>query len=728
MRILWNRFIRYRSRTPTLLQMEAVECGAAALGMIMRRYGLWIPLERLRVECGVSRDGSKASNILKAARKFGFECKGLRREPEALRELSFPCIIFWNFNHFVVLEGFGRGVVFINDPAVGPREISPEEFDQSFTGVVLVVEPGPNFKRQGKKPRLINKLVPRLRYARSGVALIVLAGIALIIPGMIIPTFSAIFIDNILVSRMDWWLMPLLTGMIITAVLRAALTALQETYLMRLETRLALAESSRFFWHVLRLPIEFFGQRFGGEIGTRVALNDNVATLLSKDLASNTINLLLIVFYALLMYQYDWVLTVTGITIAALNFLFLRSVSRRRVDDNQRLLQDRGKLMGTAMNGLQLIETIKATGSETDFFSRWAGYQAKVLNAEQKLAVTNAYLMAVPIFLTSVNTALILGIGGLRVMEGAISMGMLVAFQSLMQSFIAPVNETVNLGSKLQEMQGDLIRIDDVLNYEPDPKAAAELLDENKDVGHASDQAKLAGNLQIHNLQFGYSRLETPLIDAFDLELTPGARVALVGGSGSGKSTIAKVVAGLYEAWEGEILFDGQARDTIDPRLFNNSMAMVDQEIALFEGSIKDNLTMWDNSIPLDRVIQAARDACIHKEIAARSGGYEFLLGEGGRNLSGGQRQRIEIARALVGDPSILIMDEATSALDPMTEKAVDRNIRRRGCTCLIVAHRLSTIRDCDEIIVLHRGSVLERGTHEQLVALQNHYFRLIQE
>jgi len=708
--------------------MEAVECGAAALGMIMRRYGLWIPLERLRVECGVSRDGSKASNILKAARKFGFECKGLRREPEGLRELSFPCIIFWNFNHFVVLEGFGRGVVFINDPAVGPREISPEEFDQSFTGVVLVVEPGPNFKRQGKKPRLINKLVPRLRYARSGVALVVLAGIALIIPGMIIPTFSAIFIDNILVSRMDWWLMPLLTGMVITAVLRAALTALQETYLMRLETRLALAESSRFFWHVLRLPIEFFGQRFGGEIGTRVALNDNVATLLSKDLASNTINLLLIVFYALLMYQYDWVLTITGITIAALNFLFLRSVSRRRVDDNQRLLQDRGKLMGTAMNGLQLIETIKATGSETDFFSRWAGYQAKVLNAEQKLAVTNAYLMAVPIFLTSVNTALILGIGGLRVMEGAISMGMLVAFQSLMQSFIAPVNQTVNLGSKLQEMQGDLIRIDDVLHYEPDPGAAAALLDEKKDVGHASDQAKLAGDLQIHNLQFGYSRLETPLIDAFDLELTPGARVALVGGSGSGKSTIAKLVAGLYEAWEGGILFDGQARDTIDPQLFNNSMAMVDQEIALFEGSIKDNLTMWDNSIPLDRVIQAARDACIHNEIAARSGGYEFLLGEGGRNLSGGQRQRIEIARALVGNPSILIMDEATSALDPMTEKAVDRNIRRRGCTCLIVAHRLSTIRDCDEIIVLHRGSVLERGTHEQLVALQNHYFRLIQE
>lgn len=708
--------------------MEAVECGAAALGIIMRRYGLWIPLEKLRVECGVSRDGSKASNILKAARKYGFECKGLRREPEALRELRCPCIIFWNFNHFVVLEGFGWDVVFINDPAYGPREISPEEFDQSFTGVVLTLEPGPEFKRAGSKPRLINNLIPRLKHARAAVSLIILAGIALVLPGMVIPAFSAIFVDSILVARMEWWLMPLLVGMVITALLRAALTALQQRYLMRLETRLALVESGRFFWHVLRLPIEFFGQRFGGEIGNRVALNDKVATLLSEDLASNTINLLLIVFYALMMWQYDWLLTLIGIAIAAINFVFLRYVSRRRIDDNQRLLQDRGKLMGTAMNGLQLIETLKATGSESDFFSRWAGYQAKVLNAEQKLAVTNAYLMAVPAFLTAVNTALILGIGGIRVMDGVLSMGMLVAFQSLMQSFLTPVNETVNLGSKLQETHGDLTRIDDVLNYEPDPRAAASLTRESEQSPGRRDYAKLTGRLELRNLSFGYSRLERPLIEDFDLELVPGARVALVGGSGSGKSTVARVVVGLYNAWDGEILFDGEIRDRIDPMLLNNSLSMVDQEIALFEGSIRDNLTMWDQTVPMERIIQAARDACIHDDISALPGGYAYQLGEGGRNLSGGQRQRLEIARALVSNPSILIMDEATSALDPLTEKIVDRNIRRRGCTCLIVAHRLSTIRDSDEIIVLHRGAVLERGNHQSLMALDNHYSRLIQE
>ncbi len=718
-----------RAKTPTVLQMEAVECGAASLAIVLGYYKSFIPLEELRVECGVSRDGSKANNILKAARKFGLIAKGYKKDPEALRELQGPMIIHWNFNHFVVLEGFKGNKVYLNDPGMGPRIVTYEEFDHSYTGIVLVFEPSPAYKQQGLKPGMASSLKKRLQGSEMALFYVILAGLFLVIPGLAIPTFTKVFIDNVLLGQNDNWLFPLLFGMLVTALMRAALTWLQRYYLLRLETKLSLSTSSRFFWHVLRLPIQFFSQRFSGEIGSRVMINDTVAQLLSGELAVAVLGSMMILFYLFLMFQYSILLTLIAIAAALLNVLFLRFISRRRVDQGMRLLQEEGKMEGVAMNGLQIIESLKASGSESDFFATWSGYQSKLMNSEQQLGVSSSILGAVPALLSGLSSVAILTVGGFQVMNGMMTIGMLVAFQSLTASFIGPVNQMVELGGSLQEADSGLKRLDDVLNHELDrqiaPMSEPDLAD---DEGARPANAKLAGFVELRDVTFGYNKLEGALIENLNIRLKSGSRVALVGGSGSGKSTVAKLIAGIYQPWSGEILFDGMNRQLLSRSLIGNSLAVVDQDIHMFEGSMKDNLTLWDTTIPETDMVRAAKDACIDDEISSRSGGYEYNLAEGGGNFSGGQRQRLEIARALAGNPSILVLDEATSALDPRTEQLVDASFRKRGCTCIIVAHRLSTIRDADEIILLQGGKVAERGTHEELMKLNGAYVKLIEE
>jgi NHLM bacteriocin system ABC transporter peptidase/ATP-binding protein len=549
-----------RMRTPTILQMEAVECGAAALGIVLAAFGRWVALEELRIACGVSRDGSKASNVVKAARQYGLEAKGFKKEPQSLRTTRPPMILHWNFNHFVVLEGFsgqrGKKRVHLNDPATGPRIVTEEELDQAFTGVVLTFQPGPGFEKKGEPPRLIPALRRRLSGTRAALAFVLLAGLALVIPGLATPVFSKVFIDSVLLENRRDWLPPLLLGMGLTALMTGALTWLQQSYLLRLETRMAVGGSSRFLWHVLRLPSEFFSQRFAGDLSSRVAINDRVAQLLSRDLATNALGVLMIAFFAAVLFQYDAVLTLVGIAIVSLNVAALRWVSRKRVDGNRRLAQDQGKLLGTAIGGLQTIETLKATGGESDLFTRWAGYQAKVVNGRQDLERYTQMLDAVPPLLAAVNTALILGIGGLRVMNGDMTLGGLVAFQLLMALFIAPVNRLVSLGGRMQMVEGDMNRLDDVLRYRIDPAVGT-----GPGQRSAEGPVKLAGHLELRGVSFGYSRLDPPLIEGLSLSLKPGSRVALVGGSGSGKSTIARLVTGLSQPWEGEILFDGERDD-----------------------------------------------------------------------------------------------------------------------------------------------------------------------
>jgi NHLM bacteriocin system ABC transporter peptidase/ATP-binding protein len=717
-----------RAKTPTVLQMEAVECGAASLAMILAYFGRWVPLEELRTSCGVSRDGSKASNMMRGARRYGLTAKGYRREPADLLTMQMPVIVHWNLNHFVVVEGFGKDKVYLNDPANGPRTESLDQFNKSFTGIVLTFERGPEFERGGRKPSIIPALRSRLRGSELGLLFVVLASLAIVVPNLAVPVFTQAFVDKFLVSSEKDIIVPLIIGMAITAVMRGALTYVQQAYLLRLETKISLSTSSAFFWHALHLPVEFYMQRYGGEIGARVAINDRVATLLSGELATNLLNVITIVFYAAVMLHYDVILTVVGVSIAALNFVALRFVSRRRIDGNRRLLQERAKLQSASIGGLQVIETLKATGGETDFFSRWSGFQAGVMNAEREMGLSSQLLTSVPPVLTQLNTLAILAIGGLRVIDGHLTIGMLVAFQSLMISFVTPVNGLVNLGSQLQEVEGDMNRLDDVLHYRRDPQ----LDDDDAQLANAQlgepavTPADISGQVEFRGLTFGYSPLDPPLIEDFNLTLRPGDRVALVGGSGSGKSTVAKLVAGLFQPWSGEVLFDGQPRSAIPRTILTNSIGMVDQDIFLFEGTIRDNLTMWDSTVPEANIVRAGMDAGIHEDISARQGGYDARVEELGRNFSGGQRQRLEIARALVGNPVVLILDEATSALDPITEKLIDDNLRRRGCTCLIIAHRLSTIRDADEIIVLERGKVVQRGTHSELSRRAGPYTDLI--
>jgi len=716
---LHRLFAPLRTSTPTVLQMERAECGAASLGMILAHYGLWVPLEKLREACGVSRDGSKASNILKAARRFGLAAKGFRKDITSLSELPLPAILHWNFNHFVVLERLNSKHAYINDPAVGRRRIELEELDAAFTGVVLAMQPAPDFARGGSKPAFFRILARTLANSTAAIGLVIALSIALVIPTILIPAFSKIFVDDVLMRHMDSWLTPLLIGMAVTAVGRGLIVALQQSLLLRIETKLTVTMTSRFVWHVMSLPMEFFTNRHAGDIANRVSANEQIAQLLSNGLAGNALNLVSLIIIAGAMAVYDVSLASVSFGIAVLNVAILKLLSRRREDINRKLVLERGKLDTSTIEIVRSIETIKASGLEGDAFARWAGFQAKVLNAEQELGFYAAILEICPTLLTGLTVAIVIGVGGLRLIDGALTIGSLVAFQALLASLVEPINAFVQQTGHFQIIKSNMFRLEDVFNY---PRQKLPIASANIE----SMPPKLSGRIELRDIRFGYSMLEGPLIDGFSLTIEPGSRVAIVGQSGSGKSTIGRLVAGLYTPWSGEIFFDSWKRSAIPSDIFANSVAYVDQDIYLFEGSIRDNLTLWDDLVPEADITRALKDALVHDDIATRAGNYDCQVAEDGRNFSGGQRQRIEIARALVGNPSVLILDEATSALDPTIETQIDDNLRRRGCTCIIIAHRLSTIRDCDEIIVLREGKVVQRGTHDELFAAGGEYAQLV--
>lgn len=709
-----------RVRTPTVLQMEAVECGAAALATIMGYHGKWRPLEEVRTACGVSRDGSKAKNILLGARHYGFEAKGMKARLESALATPFPYIAFWNFNHFLVVEGYRKGKVYLNDPGTGPRTVTLEEFDRAYTGVILVFSPGERFVRDPRPPGLLARLAPRARLVHSSIVLAVFISLTMVVPGLLVPGFSKIFIDEVLIDGKDDWLRPLLLAMVVTAIVSALLEWLRQNLLLRMETKLALADSARFVWHLLRLPITFFSQRHAGDISHRIDANDRIAMIVAGRLGESVASLLTVVFYAVVMVLFDWLLALVAIGLACVNVGIFRLLARRRADASMRMEQDFGQFQAASVTGIHAIETLKATGTDDDYFERWAGFQAKHLNNMRRLGGYNVASTAFPPLLNGLTIAAVLGLGGFRIIDGAMTVGTLVAFQALIQNFTGPIDSLVTVGGEFQELGADLARADDVFRYDRDRRYRHE----DDPEGHGGD--RLTGRLEMRGVTFGYSALEPALIEGFDLSLQPGARVALVGGSGSGKSTLAKLVSGLYEPWSGEILFDGVPIADIPADTLTSSIASVSQEIVLFGGTVRDNLSTWDSTLDDEAMLRALRDAEILSVVSTRGGALEAEVDEGGANFSGGQAQRLEIARALATDPSILILDEATSALDPATEQAIDEHVRRRGCTTLIVAHRLSTIRDADEIIVLDRGKVVERGTHDELLAADGAYARLI--
>jgi NHLM bacteriocin system ABC transporter peptidase/ATP-binding protein len=712
------------TKTPTVLQMEAAECGAAALGMILSYYGKFVPLAELRQECGVSRDGSKAANLVKAARHYGMEAKGYKKGLESLAELPVPYIIFWNFDHFLVVEGYRRDRVFLNDPANGRRKVTKEEFSQAYTGIVLEIKPGTEFVKGGKKRNTILALHSRLKNSYDAVFFSIVAGLFLTFPRLVVPAFSQVFTDEILVQGREDWLRPLLIGMVVTAIVQSLLARLRLIYLRRLTIKLSMVMTAQFIWHTLRLPVGFYAQRFAGEISNRAAINSKVVGVINS-ISTTFIDNIMLIFYAILMFMYDWLLTVMTITFAAINIITLQFLRRVRLDANLKISQQSSKLSGVTIDSLQSIETVKASGLESDLFAKFAGHHAKTINAQQELALQSQTLTLLPTILTSLATTALLVVGGFRVMEGTLTIGMLVAYQTLVGGFLGPVNSLVNFGSTLQILEADLDRLDDVLQNPIDPEVersetATQLTTDN------FSACKLQGYIELRHISFGYNSLENPLIDNFTLSINPGQRVAIIGSSGSGKSTLAKLITGLYVPWGGEILFDNIPRQQIPRLVLANSLAMVEQDIFLFKGSVRENLTLWNSTIREENLVQACQDAAIHDFILSNLGGYSSEIAEGGINLSGGQRQRLEIARALVINPTILVLDEATSFLDTETESIIDRNLRRRGCSCIVIAHRLSTIRDCDEIIVLERGKVVQRGTHEELQQQGGTYANLL--
>lgn len=707
-------------KVPVVIQLEALECGAASLAMVLAYYDKWIPLEQVRVDCGVSRDGSNAKNILKAARFYGLTAAGFRFEPEALREQGqFPCIIHWNFNHFVVLNGFKGDKVYINDPARGLVVVSMKTFDESFTGIAIMLEPGESFQPSGKPKSMLAYAAKRLKGAESAVMFTVLTSIIASLMGVISPAFSRVFLDRLLTQRDPDWLIPFLIVLAVFDCVQILISAFQSFYSLRLTGKMAVVGSASYIWKVLHMPMTFFSQRMAGDIHSREADNASIANTLIQTFAPLALNTLMMVFYLVVMLRYSPLLTLVGISSLVINALVSSYISKKRINLTRVSMRDAGKLQAATVAGIEMIETIKSSGAEDGYFAKWAGYQASVNTQQVKFMKMNQYLGMIPAFASSLANNLVLLLGVMLTMQGKFTVGMIMAFQGFLSSFMAPAQTLISAGQTIQEMRTQMERVEDVMGYPNDT-----VLTETND--SSAEYSKLSGEIELKDIQFGYSPLAAPLIRDFNLTIHPGKSVAFVGASGCGKSTMSKLISGLYQPWKGEILFDGKRMNEIDSNVFRGSLAVVDQDIILFEDSIANNIKMWDNTIEDFEMILAARDAQIHDDIMERPGGYQHKLIEGGKDFSGGQRQRMEIARVLAQDPTIIILDEATSALDAKTEHDVVKAIRDRGITCIIIAHRLSTIRSCDEIIVMDHGLIVDRGTHKELMQSSERYRSLV--
>lgn len=744
-----------------VIQMEATECGAASLTMILAYYGLWQPLEKVRYECGVSRDGSSLANIYKAAIRYGLQPKAFKIEPDGISTLHLPLICHWEFNHFIVVTGYSRNHVYVNDPGRGKVRLSREEFDRGMTGVVMTMQPGPDFKRGGHRASVLSFARKRLEGAREAMLFTFITGLLTALVGVMMPVLTQIFADDILSGRNAAWFRPFMVLFCLLMALQVAIQAIVGIYRRAFSMKLSVVGNSSFLWHVLHLPINFFTQRSAGDIVMRQRSAASVAQTLVNMFAPTVTNVLLLVLYLFFMLRYSLTLTAVAIVVSLLNILLANMVADKQVDLSRTVERNDSKLTGITMASMGCIETVKAAGAEEAFFRRWTQYFASSYNAKIRYNRIMSYMSTLPHLLILTGNTTVLAIGTYYILQGEMTVGMLMAFQSFMTSFMNPVEMLVGTMSGMINMRSSMERMEDVFQMKQDPvfaaaaAAAAQPLctattqpsctaapgaaEQNPAPTEpaaataaaapaaAADNGKLSGHLELRNVTFGYSRLAKPLIEDFSLTLKPGHSVALVGGSGCGKSTLAKIIAGLHQPWSGQVLFDGREMKDIPRSEFVSSVAVIDQDIVMFDGTLSDNIKMWDNTMEDFAMMLAAHQACIHNDIASRPEAYDARVSEGGSNFSGGQRQRIEIATALVREPTILIMDEATSALDTLTEAKIMETIRIMGITLIIVAHRLSTIRDCDEIIVMDHGHISERGTHQQLMDSRGYYYQLMQ-
>lgn len=705
-------------KTPIVMQLEALECGAASLAMVMAYYNKWVALEQVRIDCGVSRDGSNAKNILAAARNYGFTAKGYAINTKSLKEkITFPCIIHWNKAHFVVLNGFKGNKAYINDPAKGFMKVGMEQFEESYTGICLEIKPGENFVPSGKKKSMTQFAKKRLVGATSLVVFFSLTTIITYVIGIFNPILRQVFVDTLLDGKNPEWLLPFTIVAAIICFLQLLTAFIEAIYKYKIKGKLALVGCTNYMWKVLRLPIEFFSQRMAGDLQHRKSENATVAETLVNVFAPLVFNSLMLILYLVVMLSKSLILTALGVSTILLNGILSYFISSIKVNIARVQARDTALLYGLTSKGIEMIETIKSSGAENNYFYSWNEAQENVSNQKLKMARMSQLFGIIPAFLLILVNYGILVIGVYLTIEGRFTIGSILAFQGLLSAFLAPALMMINSGQTIQEMRTQMERVDDVMEYPLDPNIDREIDD---------DYDKLGGNLEINHITFGYNKLSKPVITDFSLKAKQGETIAIVGGSGSGKSTLSKLISGLYQVWDGEILYDNKRIDELDHEVFVASVAVVDQDIVLFNDTIENNIKMWDQTISDEDMIKASKDAMIYDVINAKPHGFKEGLLEGGKNLSGGERQRVEIARALASNPSLIILDEATSALDAKTEYEVVKAIKARGITCLIIAHRLSTIKDADNIIVLNKGNIIEHGTHEELMHKKGYYFDLI--
>ena len=703
-------------KVPMVMQMEAVECGAASLAMILAYYGKWLPLEQVREACSVSRDGSSMKNILLAAKTYGLEPSAYKVSAENLAGME-PAIIHWNFEHFVVFKGMRKGKAYLNDPGIGPVEIPMDEFRRSFTGVAMTFELTDHFQPSGHPTSIFSYIKHNLSGANEAFWLTFIFTLLLAVVTLTLPLLTRVFFDEILSGRNAQWATIFFCLMAALALFNFIVTLWQQRYSKRIAGQLALRGNINYLRHLLRLPMNFFAMRYVGDLQQRQRLNETITHSLVEVLAPQAINVMLLVLYFILMLSYNYVLTMIGVAAALVNLAVVHHYAGQRLNMVRSTQQSMGKYYSATVSCLENIESIKAAGAEEGFFQYWSGLWSRMFNKQREMHIQQSEMSLLPTLTSNLLTMAVLLVGAWYILQGDLSVGMLMAFQGFMTAFMAPVEKIVNAGQQLLEMRSQIERVDDVMKYPEDWHAD----------GEHSEAGKLLGELELRDVTFGYNRTQPPLIDHFNLHLRAGESVAFVGSSGCGKSTLAKLISGLYKPWSGEILFDGRPIESISSDELTNSIAVVDQNIVLFDDTLSQNIRMWDQSIEDFAILMACSDAQVHSDIMNRPEGLATKVVRGGKNFSGGQCQRFEIATALAREPMILIMDEATSALDPTTEDLVMRHIREMGITQIVVAHRLSTIRDCDHIIVMDAGHVVQQGTHEQLMQQDGLYRQLME-